>query len=143
MVWLALHAEIVVEFASLTGHSDLFAIRHWSRKWMHRTPLCSRETLTCAGCGIDFLPLHGLRLFCSAKCKGQGLASQRAHKKYALRRSLERRTRRGVRRCANERCGFDFEPRRSDSVYCSASCRERAKGNRAYARRKRRATSAA
>lgn len=137
VTWLALHAEVVVEFARLSNHSDAFALMGWSMKWMQRTPLCNREPIECAGCGATFVPLHGLRLFCSALCKGKGLAMFRAHQKYALRRSAERRERRGHKRCANPRCGVEFEPRRSDAIYHSEACRVRANGNRAYERRKK------
>ena len=72
--------------------------------------------IVCKGCGRDFYTLIETKKYCYYH-----LCGNRGYQKDLKRRRLEKRQNRVCKGC-----GKTFTPKRSDAVYCSNACRQRA-----------------
>ena len=72
--------------------------------------------IICKGCGRDFYTLIETKKYCYYH-----LCGNRGYQKDLKQRRLERRQNRVCKGC-----GKTFTPKRSDAVYCSNACRQRA-----------------
>ena len=79
-------------------------------------PYSAVRKIVCKGCGRDFYTLIKTKKYCYYH-----LCGNRGYQKDLKRRRLEKRQNRVCKGC-----GKTFTPKRSDAVYCSNACRQRA-----------------
>lgn len=71
--------------------------------------------ITCEGCGKIFYTAVPIKKYCNERCCYLGFWKHKREKRLEKRKDMVCKT-----------CGKTFTPKRSDAVYCSNACRQKA-----------------
>lgn len=71
--------------------------------------------IICEGCGNIFYTMVPIKKYCNERCCYLGFWKHKREKRLAMRKDTVYKT-----------CGNTFTPKRSDAVYCSNACRQKA-----------------
>lgn len=71
--------------------------------------------IICEGCGNIFYTMVPVKKYCNERCCYLGFWKHKREKRLAMRKDTVCKT-----------CGNTFTPKRSDAVYCSNACRQKA-----------------